>query len=227
MPGTVTEDLVHESWIIRSSRLIAIRITVTALVLVIWFWTQSLIGSRTPPAGNIGDRVLDATESPNFYLHAHPATANLLLIVSSAIIDLLGVLLLLKWIFGASIRPFAALVIVMGLRQLMQWLVAIPAPPNAIWHYPGVPSLLVTYNVSNDYFFSAHTAIAVLGITELLIPARKHWLTAIGVLVAVFEIATVLVVRAHYTMDVFTGGVTALYASHLAGRLFSPPKTTG
>lgn len=109
----------------------------------------------------------------------------------------------------------------------MQWLVAIPAPPNAIWHYPGVPSLLVTYNVSNDYFFSAHTAIAVLGITELLIPARKHWLTAIGVLVAVFEIATVLVVRAHYTMDVFTGGVTALYASHLAGRLFSPPKTTG
>src|ERR1700683_47430 len=79
------------------------------------------------------------------------------------------------------------LVIVLGLRQIMQWLVALPAPPNAIWHYPGFPSLLVTYGVSNDYFFSGHTAIAVLAVTEI---ARmgKRWLTALGVLIMLFEI---------------------------------------
>ncbi|HMD15053.1 MAG TPA: hypothetical protein VKH18_00190 [Terriglobales bacterium] len=54
--------------------------------------------------------------------------------MSSAIIDLLGIFLLSKWIFGASARPFLGLVIVLGLRQIMQALVTLPAPPNAIWH---------------------------------------------------------------------------------------------
>jgi hypothetical protein len=152
----------------------------------------------------------------NLYLHAHASAANLLLIVSSGIIDLLGIFLLSRWIFGASVRPFLGLVIVLGLRQIVQGLVALPTPPDSIWHYPGVPSLLVTYSVSNDYFFSGHTAIAVLAITEV-VRLGKRWLTALGILVAIFEIATVLALRAHYTMDVFTGIVTGLYAAYPAG----------
>jgi len=35
-------------------------------------------------------------------------------------------------------------------------------------------------------------------------------------LMVAFEMLTVLVLRAHYTMDVFTGVVTGLYAAHLA-----------
>jgi hypothetical protein len=46
--------------------------------------------------------------------------------------------------FTASYAPFASLVMVLGLRQFMQASVALPAPPGAIWHNPGVPSLLVT-----------------------------------------------------------------------------------
>jgi len=78
----------------------------------------------------------------------------------------------------------------------------------------------VTYGVSNDYFFSGHTAIAVLGASEM---ARlgKRWVTAVGVLIAMFEVATVLVLRAHYSMDVFTGIVTGLYAAQSAGRISS------
>ena len=103
----------------------------------------------------------------------------------------------------------------------MQALVALPAPENSIWHYPGFPSLLVTYDVANDYFFSGHTAIAVLGATEL---ARlgKSWVTGLAVLIVVFEVATVLVLRAHYTMDVFTGAIAALYVASLVSRI-SPP----
>ena len=102
----------------------------------------------------------------------------------------------------------------------MQALVALPAPPNAIWHNPGFPSLLVTYGVANDYFFSGHTAIAVLGAIELARFGRR-WLTALAVMIVLFEVATVLVLRAHYTMDVFTGMVTALYIAYLAN-LISP-----
>lgn len=193
-----------------------IRVTLTAIALVIWFWSQRLIGNRGAPAIAIGDRLQDFTAPANLYLHAHASAANLLLIVSSGIIDLLGIFLLLRWIFGASVRPFLGLVIVLGLRQIVQGLVTLPTPPDSIWHYPGFPSLLVTYSVSNDYFFSGHTAIAVLAVTEIA-RLRKRWLTALGVLIAIFEIATVLVLRAHYTMDVFTGIVTGLYAAYLAG----------
>lgn len=197
---------------------LAIRLLVTAAALVIWFWTQSLIGARGAPASGISDRIQSATVAGNLYLHLHPAAANALLVVSSAIIDLLGILLLSMWIFRGEARPFLALVIVLGLRQIMQACVALPTPPNAIWHYPGFPSLLVTYGVANDYFFSGHTAIAVLGASELA-RTGKRWMTLVGIGIVLFEIATVLVLRAHYTMDVFTGLVTGLYAAYLADRI--------
>jgi hypothetical protein len=200
---------------------LAIRLGVIVLSLAVWFWTQSLIGTRPLPASGIGDGLHLLTAPLNLSLQTKPVLANALLIVSSAIIDLFGVFLLGRWVIGGTCRPFLGLVIVLGLRQVMQGLVALPAPPNLIWHDPGFPSLLVTYHVANDYFFSGHTAVAVLGATEV---ARLGgpWLKALACLVAVFEMATVLVLRAHYTMDVFTGIVTALGAAALAERL-SPP----
>ncbi len=197
---------------------LCIRVALTAIALVVWFWTQSLIGTRPQVGAGIGDALHRATDVWNAWFRFHPSAANALLIVSSGIIDLLGIFLLGRWIFAGSARPFVALVIVLGLRQIMQTLVALPAPPNAIWHYPGFPSLLVTYGVSNDYFFSGHTVIAVLGLTEVA-RLRRNWLTATSIFVVLFEVATVLVLRAHYTMDVFTGMVTGLYAAHLAGWL--------
>jgi hypothetical protein len=207
---------------------ITIRVAFTAAALVIWFWTQSLIGARGVPASGIGDRMHALTAPANLYLHLHPTAANALLIVSSGIIDLLGIFLLSLWIFRNEPRPFIGLVIVLGLRQIMQFCVALPAPPDAIWHNPGFPSLLVTYGVAYDYFFSGHTAIAVLAATELARAGRRsvvgRWITGRSITVAavgivIFEVATVLTLRAHYTMDVFTGLVTGLYAAHLADRI--------
>jgi hypothetical protein len=68
----------------------------------------------------------------------------------------------------------------------------------------------VTYGTANDLFFSGHTAIAVYGALEV----AHHfgpWGIAAGLAVALVEVATVLVLRAHYTLDVFTGAVTALW----------------
>lgn len=203
-------------------RSFAIRLVLTIAALAIWFWTQSLIGARGLADSGIGDAIHAATAPLNLYLHNHPAAANALLIFSSAIIDLLGIFLLSMWVFRGDLRPFASLVMVLGLRQIMQACVALPAPPGAIWHNPGIPSLLVTYSVAHDYFFSGHTAIAVLGACELAGFGRR-WLTAGGVMIVCFEAAVVLVLRAHYTMDVFTGLIAGLYAAHLAERLTAQP----
>jgi PAP2 superfamily protein len=188
------------------------RVVLTVLALGIWFWTQSLIAHRAAPASGVGDALHTLTAGLNSYFYHSPIAANALLILSSAVIDGLGLFLLGRWLFGPSVRPFLGLVLLLGLRQILQAICALPAPPNMIWHYPGFPSALVTYNVGDDFFFSGHTAIAVFGGIEL---ARlgKRWLTIVAVGIVLFEIATVLILRAHYTMDVFTGILAALCAA--------------
>jgi hypothetical protein len=199
-------------------RSLLLRLLMAGIILTLWFWTQSLIGTRNPPSSGIGDAVHNLTAGLNSYFTRSPGAANALLLVSSALIDALGLFLLGHWLFGASVRPFLGLVLLMALRQLMQAICALPPPPNMIWHYPGFPSLLVTYHVANDFFFSGHTAIAVFGALELS-RFRRNWLTAAAVLIVFFEVATVLILRAHYTMDVFTGIVAALWVAHFSERI--------
>ena len=78
-----------------------------------------------------------------------------------------------------------------------------------------MPSLLVTYGTSCDLFFSGHTAIAVYGAATLASEFGTIGLMA-GLAIVTFEIVAVLILRAHYTMDIFTGIIAALYVQHLA-----------
>jgi len=197
---------------------VLLRFVVAGIVLALWFWTQSLIGARTVPTSGIGDALHNLTAGLNSYFAQNIRAADALLIVSSALIDAMGLFLLGRWLFGGSVRPFLGLFLLMTLRQLMQAICALPPPPHMIWHYPGFPSLLVTYHVANDFFFSGHTAIAVFGAIEVS-RLRRNWLTVSAVLLVIFEVATVLVLRAHYTMDVFTGIVAALWIANLSGRI--------
>jgi membrane-associated phospholipid phosphatase len=59
--------------------------------------------------------------------------------------------------------------------------------------------------------------LAVLAAVELARTGRKS-LTALGLLIVLFEAWTVLVLRAHYTMDVYAGAVTALLVAELSCR---------
>ncbi len=208
--------------IARRAPQILVRLLLIAAGLAAWFWTQSLIGQRPPLLsgmgnGGIGDALHNWTAPLHDALLVHPQAANTLLIVSSAVIDLVGVWLLLSALFGRTIRPFLGLLMLFALRQLCQALCALPAPPEMIWHATGVPTLLVTYGVTNDLFFSGHTGLAVLAAVELARTGRKS-LTTLGVLIAAFEAMTVLILRAHYTMDVFTGAIAALFVAQLAAR---------
>lgn len=198
-----------------------VRALFVAGALGAWFYTQSLIAAKGFPEGGIGDGVFQLTISWHDWLEHNPGAANALLIASSAILDLLGVFLLGRSIFGPSLRPLLGLLVIFGLRQICQFLCALPAPPGEIWRHPGFPSLLVTYGVSNDFFFSGHTALATYGAVEL---ARLggRWLAALAVLVAAFEALVVLVLRAHYTMDVIAGIFVALYVATLLDRLAPP-----
>ncbi|MBE7496112.1 MAG: hypothetical protein HS117_14305 [Verrucomicrobiaceae bacterium] len=205
------------------TRLRLVRVGIIIAGLGVWFWTQSLIGAKSPPAGSggIGDAIHEWTASWNEWLHAHPDAANALLITSSAGIDALGLFVIGATVFGRSVRPFLGLICLFSLRQLCQMLTSLPPIEGMIWRDTGAPTLLVTYGVSNDLFFSGHTALAVFGTLEL---ARlgKPPLVVLAILLALFEISAVLVLRAHYTLDVFTGITTALFVGLIAEKIAAP-----
>ncbi len=183
-----------------------------------WFSSQSLISARKVRAGFIGDGIHELSAPLHAFLATHPRCANMVLIVSSAIIDVLGLFLILASVFGPNMQPLAALIILFLMRQICQGFCALPVPPGMIWRHPGFPSLLVTYNVANDFFFSGHTAIAVLAAIEAaqLFP---WWLAAAISCIAFAEALVVLILRAHYTLDVFAAIVAAFCAAGLAGWL--------
>jgi hypothetical protein len=202
---------------------------VAVIGLAAWYGTQYLIGTRRPFPGEEGakaaqlltehDVLLMLFEPVNVFLNNNRRWANALLIASSAIMDVLVGFVIVWSIVGPSFRPFIGLIILFGLRQICQALIALPAPPGMIWRYPGFPSLFVTYGVTNDLFFSGHTAMAIYGVVELALLGWGWWLIGLVVLVALFEIVTVLAVRAHYTMDVFTGLVAALLVAGVAWKV--------
>jgi hypothetical protein len=195
----------------------AARAALALIGIAAWFASQSLLASRGFPEG-IGDGLHVALGPLTHWLAHHDSAANALLIVTSAAIDGLGCYLLLAGVTGATVRPLLGLFLLFGLRQLCQALIALPAPANMIWRDPGFPSLLVTYETGNDFFFSGHTAIAVFGAMELW-RCRRPWLKPAAVLIAAVEIFTVLVLRAHYTMDVFAAILAAYWASSVAVKL--------
>ena len=195
-----------------------LRAGIVALALLAWFQSQALIASRGLHTDAIHDLVHDLSAPLHRYLVTTPSAARALLIVSSVCIDLFGVFLIAAGIFGPSLRPFVALLILFALRQVCQALCALPTPPGMIWRHPGFPSLLVTYGVGNDFFFSGHTAVAALGAYEL---ARMGpwWLGLAAAVVALGEVATVLTLRAHYTMDILAALAATWCAISLAGWL--------
>lgn len=196
---------------------VGLRVLVIVSALVIWFWTQKLIGNNVARREGIGDGIHDLTEKWHGYFVAHPKAADRALILSSLGIDIFGIFMIASAVFGPSFAPFLGVLIVFSLRQICQTNCPLPPPPGIIWHDPGFPTLLVTYGVGNDFFFSGHTALAVLGAIEICHLA-PWWLAAIAVMIALGEVMIVLVLRAHYTMDVVAAAFAAWFAATMAAR---------
>lgn len=196
---------------------VGLRLLAIAGALLAWFLTQRLIGARALQDGRIQDQLHVLSAGANRWLHDHPRTADRLLVASSLAVDGVTLFVLGYGLLGPSFAPFWGLLALFAARQACQAVVALPAPPGIIWRDPGVPSLFVTYTVGNDFFFSGHTALAVFGAMQLAglgLPA----VTALGALTAVLQMILVILLRAHWTLDVLAG----LFAALAAGLLFPP-----
>jgi len=196
------------------------RIASVAVAIVLWFWTQRLVSAKAPMKNGIGERLHDWSAPRHAWFLAHPCATNLTLILTSVFIDLFGLYLFASSIFGPTLQPLIAILILFSMRQTCQAICTLPIPPGSIWHHPGCPSLFVTYGTSNNFFFSGHPAISVLRAIQLAHTAPP-WFAAVAAATAVVEAITVIILRAHYTMNVFAAPFAAYGADEIARR-FAP-----
>lgn len=186
------------------------------IAIYLWFKAQKFIGKKNTPSFNNFFDYLHVWSAPiNEWLNNNLKATNMLLIVTSFIIDVTALFLLGSAIFGSTLQPFLALVIIMTFRFICQLIFTLPTPRGIIWHYPGFPSLFVTYGVSNDFFFSGHTAVAMLGLLQIAHGAPL-WFVMVCFILVIVQAGSMIVLRAHYTIDVFAAIFVAWVANLIA-----------
>lgn len=189
---------------------------------LISLFSEHWIGERIPPVCKIGDALQHWTAPLNNFVNSYEGVGNLLIIIYSIFGDAIVLVLIACAIVQSSIRPVLPLLVFMLLRQGMQLIISFPIDPGLIWHYPGFPSLFSNYEISGDFYFSAYVGINILGALELGEIFRRRWLTALNFIIAAFIAVIDIVLRSHYTTDIYTSILTAVFA-YLFTQQFVPP----
>jgi len=213
--------------ILRSNyNLIIIRIAFILLFFALWHISQNIIftyKSKIMFDGGILDQVMHATRFINEYLNEHTKIAATLIVLTSLEVDILTLFIFFYSIFSKSARLLVGLVFMMLLRQFCQALCFLPFPQGMIWFDPGFPTLFVTYGVTNDFFFSGHTALTVyaaIAIGEVF--KKNRFIVYVKYILILFQCFVIVILRGHYFMDIFTAIFVAIVAYIMAHKINLP-----
>jgi hypothetical protein len=159
------------------------------------------------------DNMLLITRPINFYLKRHPRIVQIFTILSSFCLDFVITWLLIDSVNKSTFDEVILLWLSIIIRQLSQLVVQLEKVPTLLWQDPGVPSILVKYEVSTDFYFSGHTVCSVVGLLFL----QKQGYALLGWAFFLLEISFITVTHSHYFPDILTGITVPLSIAYLLG----------
>lgn len=187
------------------------KIALIVIFFVFWGSTQKFLETDIHFTDKIYDRIHNSefVQYINKYLHDNVEISNYCIIITTLLIDINVAYYAYAFIRYNNIKPIFLLLSGVLLRQLCQYVNRLPSPDNVIWHDPGIPSIIMNYNVTTDFFFSGHTLTAlVLGME--LFKSRYFSIKLYAIIYMICEITFVLVTKSHYFMDVY-GAITTYF----------------
>ena len=202
-------------------RVIVPQLALLATCYAAWIGTQHLLEAMRVHSATLTDHTHILLAPVNVWLNEHTRIANVVLALSSFEVDLSGVMMAFFFFRRRESRPILSLFLLLIMRQLCQAAISLPPPSGMIWHYPGFPTLIVTYTTSTDFFFSGHMAMATLLAAELRAQGRRDPETIVAWGILPLQAFVILAMRFHYVTDVVAGFLAALVASAVAARLGS------
>ena len=165
------------------------------------------------------DGLFELTEPINAFFVANNPSRHLLLIFSSFLIDLQYVYFCIHYmLWGKSARPLIFLSLFYLFRMMIQNIFMMKYPTGMAWDYPGIPSLVISYAYTTDFFFSGHAGIMVFTTLENYKNNNivMMWLSIFSVFVEFF---VMIVLRGHYSIDLISGIVFGHYFWILSNKL--------
>lgn len=191
-------------------------------ILFLWYGSQMFLKHLKSLMPAAFDRPMTWLAPLNDFYHQHPYVQNAILIGTSADVDITGVILILMGLFGDSVLPYVSLFIFFIFRQICQFLINEPIPEGMIWHYPGFPSLIVTYFTTSDFFFSGHTGVATLGALNIANYKYKNSLLFfLAIILVALQVFFIISMRFHWSIDVITG-IFAACTAFMIGQRIAP-----
>ena len=129
--------------------------------------------------------------------------------------------LIIMAISGKSYRLLVALVLLYGSRGIIQDYYSMPHHEEYLFIDPGVLSLTVPYFKSNDYFFSGHVSLPILMGIEFYKSGSKR-LSLFCAFTAIYELIMMLLLRGHYSIDLYAALIFSFYFTRMAETLCKP-----
>jgi hypothetical protein len=173
--------------------------------------TQTTIGNRVLQDCKIEDILQTWTTPFNSFFASHDAIADKLMALYSIIGDAIVLFFVFLSIYRSSIKPMLPLIVFMVLRQVMQLLVSFPVDQDLIWQNPGIVSLFQNYPKGGDFYFSAYAGIMLLWTLEIHDILKNVNVTVFNSILTALMILLDVSLRSHYTLDIYTSIVTALF----------------
>ena len=147
----------------------------------------------------------------NEYFNDDKTARNVILIISSLFIDILMFTGLYRFVrYGTTWRLIIAMSLFYSVRFIVQHLWYVEYPEGYNWGYPGFFSVFVPYGQTADFFYSGHVGICMMFFLEFYAVGWYIW-SYYALFTLVFEAFVLIILRAHYTMDILAGVVFAHY----------------
>lgn len=188
------------------------RVIAVAVMLVLYVLSVALGGCSVPAFKNAtGVDDLGHLVVPSLLLMVGKETAQYIFWLGTLPLELFFIGIGLVVLFtGKGIRLGICLYVAYFLHWVFLHTTTLPPPDHSVWQFPeGVFTLSKPY--LNDFWFSGHTANAVL--IALATTGRRPWIKGLAWGTVAFEILLVLSTRTHYTIDVL-GGIFVAYTIH-------------
>ncbi|XWV25055.1 hypothetical protein QJ856_gp0722 [Tupanvirus deep ocean] len=196
------------------------RIFVLIIIYSFWHLTQKFLSTDIKANNSIVDRLHNSNiiTSLNKYLFDNLNNTAFHFILSSLLIDVNIAYISYKYIKENKFKPIFILFTGLALRQLCQYINRLPIPHDMIWFDPGFPSILVTYIVENDFFFSGHTHAALCAGMEL-VKNKNIFVSFYGLFFILYEILLIVSIKGHYFMDIYGAITTYFMLTYFYGKI--------
>jgi hypothetical protein len=169
----------------------------------LFYLSQNCINHKNS-CNKFEDRTFELTKKIHNIFQNNMILTKGLFILTSLIIDIFHIILVLDYILNDNFDEVKILICTFIIRQISQYFVSFPQPEGILWTYPGFKSIFVTYEITNDFYFSGHTSISVICLMFL----QRNGYSFIGYLNLGLQIFTLIVTRSHYFPDIMTGYMT-------------------